>query len=1182
MRAGSRSGRNEDRPVHNGLAPRPGVQYISKELIEKLGIRYQTYNGESRMCSNVIPRYAVSSVLVVVLAAGAFAAKAPSPRAVKNPRIDKVVDYTLPLADDYWTPDMGVSKGSLGGVDAASPNYPQSPGMKIGDTWYDQQHNGTMSRMVDVNRWTRTAVHFAWMRLPAENAGTRVYQYNFYNASPWGGYLGTSVPVSMGWAGYCGVQTTGDNRAVVGGHEKMSDLFAPQFYWDADELTAFFGYHSSRVPDSVEAYGGSVGQEVNWPKFCCEGTAPDAVLHVFAQVSEANAADPQAIYYFRKVGLDELGEWDYPPYIVDTIYDISQDICCSKTGKVALVWTGNVVPGLADPCDTNSGTAQYVQLDNNIFYQISNNQGASWNPRVNITCNVDGVAGYRPYTDLSALIASDENLHIVWSGRVWPADANRDGLITLQCRLFHWSQNMPYVRTVHNAEWDQVNCNGGAWQMNVSKMTVSECEGRFYVLFVMFNDIPHGVVDDCAMRGNDGSDVVGSANGELWLCVSSDNGLTWDHARNLTNSYSPNCDSAAGANGACQSDHWPSMNRFGRQNVAGDLWGGAVVVDPSAGTVKPYSGNYYLDVQYINDHDPGAAPKDEGSWQQADVRWFRVPCIEPVPVPLFNATPKEIAYPAWGHFATPVDTPFVIENSGNAALSYTCVVREYNGPAGWLTHTMGASGTVPSGLSNIKYGTITLNTAGKIVDDGTGATQYVRGAIIFTSNAPSSPDTIPVDFWVGDTLYKPTWDTMTTTCFALTVATNGNFGNQGRGKVNLDYWNLPDCDTVDTIPGNTDVYLSDGSPVICYTQKTTMTSPPAGKTLDTVANFSMYGDGFLSDRGFRAVTAHTPVTLVSDHYEFYSGVFTTNDSNIAFEKTWYAPASGSDCFLIQRLRVYSYDQRTHSGLSIGEAVDWDIPTDSGSDNGCGYDATRRMIWQTGYEYNQDPTECLNNDVRTGGMAYLGGWWQDYDEPEIGTAVPDTAYFFTAYSTSYNVGIVELQNNIDQAIAWFAAHPAIKPTVHAETKTIDFVGAYTADNPTLVYPTGSFKTSELYRNMRTKHTTNKYVLFTDSVTDLHMVMTFVNDFELSGRGCCINNRGNANNDAQDKCTVPDVTFLLAYFFGTPTGPAPVCPEEANANGDLKPDGSDRVTVTDVTYLLTYFFGIPTGPAPKPCP
>ena len=80
------------------------------------------------------------------------------------------------------------------------------------------------------------------------------------------------------------------------------------------------------------------------------------------------------------------------------------------------------------------------------------------------------------------------------------------------------------------------------------------------------------------------------------------------------------------------------------------------------------------------------------------------------------------------------------------------------------------------------------------------------------------------------------------------------------------------------------------------------------------------------------------------------------------------------------------------------------------------------------------------------------------------------------------------------------------------------------------------------------------------------------------GCCRGIRGNANNDPDDKVNISDVSFLLAYLFGIPTGPAPVCWEEANANGD--PD--EKVNVSDVSYLLAYLFGIPTGPEPKPCP
>ncbi|MDH4156728.1 MAG: thrombospondin type 3 repeat-containing protein [candidate division Zixibacteria bacterium] len=79
-------------------------------------------------------------------------------------------------------------------------------------------------------------------------------------------------------------------------------------------------------------------------------------------------------------------------------------------------------------------------------------------------------------------------------------------------------------------------------------------------------------------------------------------------------------------------------------------------------------------------------------------------------------------------------------------------------------------------------------------------------------------------------------------------------------------------------------------------------------------------------------------------------------------------------------------------------------------------------------------------------------------------------------------------------------------------------------------------------------------------------------------CCFGNRGNANGDHDDKINVSDVSYLIAYLFGTPTGPVPPCPAEGNVNGD--PDG--KVNVSDVSYLTSYLFGDGSVPPPPPCP
>jgi len=81
-----------------------------------------------------------------------------------------------------------------------------------------------------------------------------------------------------------------------------------------------------------------------------------------------------------------------------------------------------------------------------------------------------------------------------------------------------------------------------------------------------------------------------------------------------------------------------------------------------------------------------------------------------------------------------------------------------------------------------------------------------------------------------------------------------------------------------------------------------------------------------------------------------------------------------------------------------------------------------------------------------------------------------------------------------------------------------------------------------------------------------------------QGCCVGNRGNGNDDPDDKANVADVAYLVDWLFGIPNGPEPNCIEEANANGDPE----EKANVADISYLVNWLFGIPSGPPPLPCP
>ncbi|MEW6052092.1 MAG: hypothetical protein AB1644_13650 [Candidatus Zixiibacteriota bacterium] len=210
------------------------------------------------------------------------------------------------------------------------------------------------------------------------------------------------------------------------------------------------------------------------------------------------------------------------------------------------------------------------------------------------------------------------------------------------------------------------------------------------------------------------------------------------------------------------------------------------------------------------------------------------------------------------------------------------------------------------------------------------------------------------------------YDTIATSCLRLVVGTNGNVGHMGEGKVNMDYWDFGDCDTVDSIPGETDVYLFDGSPIIIDRKDDT--------TL--VGSWSVFGEGPDSTYGFKPIIdtippifSHTNVTT-SSYQRIESGQLLTSDSSLAVEITWWAPRTGDSCeFIVQFMRIFPSDGRSHIGVTVGQLVDWNVPSDTDAVNRGGFND--RVVYQSGFEYvSQVGLECQKNDRRFGGIALM--------------------------------------------------------------------------------------------------------------------------------------------------------------------------------------------------------------------
>jgi len=335
---------------------------------------------------------------------------------------------------------------------------------------------------------------------------------------------------------------------------------------------------------------------------------------------------------------------------------------------------------------------------------------------------------------------------------------------------------------------------------------------------------------------------------------------------------------------------------------------------------------------------------------------------------------------------------------------------------------------------------------------------------------------------------------------------------------------------------------------------------------DTFMNYGMHqGTGFLDAKSFKAVTGYSePADVSGANYEaFFTGTFVNWDSTIAVEKTVYAPTGGGDNtnFVIQSMRVFPLDGMSHTNLAIGEAVDWDIPSSSGSNNNAYVTTAGKTVYFQGTDLPEDTLRCQDHANRLAAQGFLG------------------LYRNTEY-------------NADNC-----------------ANTSDFWGVYAGRNDSDLFIADSLEYSRMWRNTFNKTGFNG---LTDE-TDIHGVMTFMhgatlaagdtltfysvfatvqdgNVAELEGHlsaacawyqenlrpgctvcGCCVGITGNVDGDPGENVDLGDLTALIDYLFITFT--VPECFAEANIDGD--PGGN--VDLGDLTALIDYLFITFTPPS-----
>ncbi len=1110
-------------------------------------------------------------------------------------------------------------------------------GVKIGETWWENQRNGSMRRMITWGKHGPVGsetmlVHFSWMYYPTPPPSDRQYRYDVYDAQT--GTFGFEVclqPLDE-YGGFTVIDVTNDDRAIVGGHNKVdrpSGPYQSQFYWDFLPGISFFVVNC-RVPDGFGA-----GCEYNyipdedgfiWPSMCWQ-EGLDTVLHVFALENNGmwDAAWPganqaQALMYFRSVN-PETSVPSCPwsdTYCVDTVFTFGHDCDCLDNGKVAIAWIANVQDP-SDPCaggDTCSSTyfVAEPECDNDVYYQVSpaGAGGVWWNPRVNITKNSYGEDGYRPYTDLSVLIDSEENTHVVWNARTWVHDA-ANPCDTKGGRMFHYSEGTGLTTVVHPFDWEQVNCDGGAWNLNASKMTLSECDGKLYCIFVQYNDIPAGRDDDCAMY------YTGGANGDLYVSVSDDWGMTWDRARNLTNTYTPDCDS-----GECESEVYPSMVKFGTDYVG--IWPSdpEFIVDPSVPPDSPYVGDWYLDVQYINDHSAGCIVQTEGYWDLADVKWFRLPCVEPVPAVVVVVVPDTftiIDLPP----GLQLDTSFYMENLGNLDFIYTILVEEDNGPPGWLGAAP-PSGVVPP--SQVDTGTASINQGGIIQ-----TSMHVTGRIIIHSNASSSPDTIEVDV----TVTAPDLDSLDVIPDTLMFTANQNGplpASQSFQVEEIDGGNIPfglaetspwfDLDkTGGTTPEAVQAsILTTSLAPGTYLDSVTVSSPVADnspvyefiKFIVTPAGTCDWNPGdthkmhypqLPNDTGWD-VNATYPLVLADDFRCMQTGYI----KDIHFWGSWRHNDVGVvDSFLLSFHADIPADQNPEGYSKPGDSLwhrvitDWEMVAMDPRDQGWFDPSDTTYILHDHADYFQynvclDSADWFYQDSNTiywlnisafvfDTAQFRWGWKSSdsqWNDDGVWAFIPDYDWeeLYDLGGVTYVPGDVDdngVVNTADTAYLFaflYLAGPAppyTDPNCPAPWPAADANGDCWVDALDYIY-------LGFYLGGTGPAPTYCPNCPPEPVPGGSLDLAFVITGEPGEPPTCCNGdgmRGNADDivGAGGEVDVADLTYLVAYLFQG--GPAPPCLPEGNVDGVTGAGGP--VDVADLTHLVAYLFL--GGNPPAPC-
>lgn len=384
----------------------------------------------------------------------------------------------------------------------------------IGTTAYDYQASGGFGQRIMLDK--NDQAHINWMKMDIAQS----VRFCAWNARYFDGTYYGETQASNSWSGYVQLDVTRDSnpdnqRTVVCYHYNPGQ-----------------GYYSWIDIDLGQLWG-------SWPNNPRSPEVEDHLWPYIAAVNNGNiimaTGDHNANMLHLYLTTDEGSNWTN---IVDSdsCAVLSQFVRASlKPGsnKVVFIWTKFI-----------TDTVAAGQLDNDVYYMLSSDGGVTWDAPVNIT-NYQLGDSVRAYCNVNAVFDRDDKLHIAWAGRKVTDNYYEAS------KIFHWCETNDTITVISSPSY-YYNEPGGWW----ITVTGAGDPGAWR----MPADQPQLVVDTisgylcCLWQGNDDYNdysAAGYFNGEIYMAISTDNGITWSQYVNLTNTRSP----GAGA-GACMDEDY--------------------------------------------------------------------------------------------------------------------------------------------------------------------------------------------------------------------------------------------------------------------------------------------------------------------------------------------------------------------------------------------------------------------------------------------------------------------------------------------------------------------------------------------------------------------------------------------------------------------------------------------------